>query len=359
VRKLKVGIIGAGGIAQAGHIPGFQKAPDVEVSAICDPNIAKADAVAKKFGIRETFGDYRKMLQQKDINIISICSPNYFHKEQAIAALSSGRDVLCEKPVSVNSAETREILKVVSQTNRKFMVAFPHRFSTASVFLKKLISEGEFGQVYYARANYLRRRGIPGLGGWFTARKLSGGGPLIDVGVHILDKTYWLMGAPKPISVTGVTFQKFKKVATDGGWPPLETRDPGEKYDGVFDVEDLAAAFIRFDNGAALSLEASWAGNSETVMTCSLFGEKAGAREDASGLTIFGEKAGVLTDTVASLPEVNVYDEEIKDFLSCVREDRPPITTPAQILAVSQILEGIYRSAASGKEVYLSEKGKA
>ena len=350
-KKIRVGIIGAGGITQVGHIPGFQKVPDVEVVAICDTNIVKAGAVAKKFGIPQTFTDYRKMLQQKDINVISICSPNYFHKEQAVAALLSGRDVLCEKPVSMNSAETREILKVVSQTNRKFMVAFPHRFSAVSTFLKKLISDGEFGQVYYARANCLRRRGIPGLGGWFTTKKLSGGGPLIDLGVHILDKTYWLMGAPKPISVTGVTFQKFKKVATDGGWPSLETRHPGDKYDGAFDVEDLAAAFIRFDNGAALVLEASWAGNSETVMTYSLFGEKAGAREDASGLTIFGEKAGVLTDTVAFLPEVNVYDEEIKDFVSCIREDRPPITTPAQIMAVSQILEGVYKSAATGKEV--------
>ena len=350
-KKLRVGIIGAGGIAQAGHILGFQKVPGVEVAAICDPNIAKAGAVAKKFGIPKNFGDYRKVLEQKDINVISICSPNCFHKEQAIAALLSGRDVLCEKPVSMNSAETGEILKAVSKTGRKFMVAFPHRFSAVSVFLKKLISEGEFGQVYYARANCLRRRGIPGLGGWFTTKKLSGGGPLIDIGVHILDKTYWLMGAPKPVSVTGVTFQKFKDVATDGGWPSLETRHPDDKYDGVFEVEDLAAAFIRFDNGAALVLEASWAGNSETVMTYNLFGEKAGAREDASGLTIFGEKGGVLTDMVASLPAVNVYDEEIKDFVSRIREDRPPITTPAQILAVSRILEGVYESAETGREV--------
>ncbi len=118
-----------------GHIPGFQKVPDVEVAAICDPNIAKADTVAKKFGIPKTFADYRKMLLQKDINVISVCLPNYFHKEQAIAALLSGRDVLCEKPVSMNSTETNEILKVVSRTNRKFMVAFPHRFSTTSIFL--------------------------------------------------------------------------------------------------------------------------------------------------------------------------------------------------------------------------------
>jgi len=349
---LRVGIIGVGSITQVAHIPGFQKIPEVEVAAICDPNVAKAAGVAKKFGIPKTFADYRKMLLQKDINIISICSPNYFHKEQAIAALLSGRDVLCEKPVSMNSAETKEILKAVSRTKRKFMVAFPHRFSAVSTFLKKLISGGEFGQVYYARANFLRRRGIPGLGGWFTTKKLSGGGPLVDLGVHILDKTYWLMGAPKPVSVTGVTFQKFKKVATDGGWPLPESRI-GDKYAGTFDVEDLAAAFIRFDNGAALVLEASWAGNSETVMTYSLFGEKAGAREDASGLTIFGEKDGILTDMVPSLPSVNVYDEEIKDFVSCIREDRPPITTPAQILAVSRILEGVYKSAATGKEVVL------
>jgi len=349
-KKLRVGIVGAGGIAQFGHIPAFQKVTDVEVTAISDPNGVKAKGVAEKFGISKVFTDYRKMLQETDINIVSICSPNYLHKEQAVAALSSGRDVLCEKPVSMISAETKEILKLASGNGRKFMVAFQNRFSASSAFLKKLISKGEFGGIYYARASWLRRRGIPGLGGWFTTKKLSGGGPLIDIGVHILDKVCWLMGSPKPVSVSGVTFQKFKKSAVDGGWPPPATR-AGDKYTGAFDVEDLASAFIRFDNGAALVLEASWAGNSETGMSYNLFGEKAGVREDASGLKIFGEQAGVLTDTVASLPEVNVFEEEIKDFVSCVREDRPPITTPDQILAISRIIEGIYESAATGKEV--------
>ncbi len=351
-KKLKVGIVGAGGIAQFGHIPSFQKLAEVEVVALADPNKEKLEMVAKRFQIPETFADYRELIGKKEIDIISICSPNYLHKEQAILALSAGKDVLCEKPVAMNSKETEEILIKVKKTGRKFMVAFLHRFSSASVFLRKIINRGEFGDIYYARAGCLRRRGIPGLGGWFTNKKLSGGGPLIDVGVHVLDKTYWLMDAPKPVSVIGVTYQKFKKIATDGSWPPPDSR-VGDKFTGPFDVEDLAGAFIRFANGATLVLEASWAGNSQTGLTYDLFGTKAGAREDDSGLKIFGEDFGVLTDTVPDLPSVNLCDAEIKDFVSCIREGRAPITTPAEILAVSKIIEGIYRSASSGREVRL------
>ena len=351
-KRLKVGIVGAGGIAQYGQIPGFQKLAEVEVVALADPNKEKLETVAKKFQIPETFVDYRELIGKKEVDIISICSPNYLHKEQAVLALSAGKDVLCEKPVAMNSRETEEILTTVKKTGRKFMVAFPHRFSSASTFLKKMIDRGEFGDIYYAKAGCLRRRGIPGLGGWFTTKKFSGGGPLIDVGVHVLDKTCWLMGAPRPVSVTGVTYQKFKKIATDGGWPPPDSR-VGDKFTGTFDVEDLSGAFIRFENGATLVLEASWAGNSQTGLTYDLFGTKAGAREDASGLKIFGENSGVLTDTVPELPSVNVYDAEIKDFVSCVREGRAPVTTPAEILAVSKIIEGIYRSASTGREVRL------
>lgn len=349
-KELKIGIIGAGGIAQYAHIPGFQKIAGVEVVALSDPNLDKLKTVAEKFAIPKTFSDYRKLIKEKEIDVISICSPNYLHKEQAVVALVSGKDVFCEKPVSMNSAEAKEILNTASKTGRKFMVAFPHRFSASASFLKGLIDNGKFGRIYYAKASCLRRRGIPGLGGWFTTKELSGGGPLIDIGVHILDKTYWLMGSPEPVSVTGVTFQKFKKLARDGGWPPLESRI-GDKYGTTFDVEDMAAAFIRFENGAVLFLESSWAGNSENALSYSLFGEKSGAREDEAGLKIFGEQSGILTDTVANLISVNTYDEEIKHFVACIREDFPPITTPDQILAVSKMIEGIYQSASTGKEI--------
>jgi predicted dehydrogenase len=351
-KKIGVGIIGAGGIAQGGHIPNYQKLPGVEVLALCDPNEQKAREAAEKFGIPGVYADYRLLLDDRRIKVVSVCSPNYLHREHSIAALKAGKHVLCEKPVALNGAEAEEILRAATAAKRKFMVAFMQRFSAGSAFLKKIIADGEFGEIYYARASYLRRRGIPGLGGWFTTRRMSGGGPLIDCGVHILDKTCWLMGSPRPVAVSGVTFQKFKEVAVDGGWPPATSRT-GDKFTGTFDVEDLASALIRFDNGAALVLESSWAGNSVAGISFNLFGTRAGSFEDSAGLKIFGDKNGVLTETTPTLKPVSGFEAEIAHFVECVREDRPVMTTPAEITAVARIIEGVYRSAESGRECRL------
>lgn len=353
VEPIGVGVIGAGGIAQAGHIPAFQKQPGVKVVAISDPNGEKRKAVAAKFDIPHDYEDYQSLVARDDIAIVSVCSPNFLHHEHAVAALRAGKHVLCEKPVAMSSAEAGEILDQARAAGTRFMVAFPHRFRPASVFLKQLISRGELGEVYYARISCLRRRGIPGLGGWFTTKKMSGGGPLIDIGVHIIDKACWLMGASRPVAVSGVTFQKFRDQAVDGGWPPAASR-VGDRYGDTFDVEDLASAFVRFENGAAMAVEASWAGNSEKGMSFHFFGTRAGAREDGSGLTVFGESGGVLTDTVPQLkPAENMFEAEIAHFVDCVRRDRPVLTTPEEVLAVARIIEGIYRSAESGRECRL------
>ena len=361
MEKVRIGIIGAGGIAQYAHIPCFQKSENAEVVAICDPNELKLKEVAEKFNIPQEFTDYQKLLAVKEIDAVVICTPNAFHKEQSIAALQAGKDVLCEKPVALNSKEVSEILKTAKERGKKFMGAFCHRFDNTSQILKKFIDLGEFGEIYYAKANYLRRRGIPGLGGWFTTKKLSGGGPLIDVGVHMLDTAIWLMGSPEPVEVVGSVYNKFKAQAMDGGWPPVESRT-GDKYSGTFDVEDLAAGFIKFDNGATLFLEASWAGNSEQGLFLSLFGTKAGAKVGQSeeegkmggkGLKIFAEKQGGLVDILPVLPEVNPYQKEAEHFVECIRGNKEPITSPKEIINVVKIIEAIYLSAETGKEVRL------
>ncbi|HCG77464.1 MAG: gfo/Idh/MocA family oxidoreductase [bacterium (Candidatus Ratteibacteria) CG_4_10_14_3_um_filter_41_18] len=361
MEKVRIGIIGVGGITQYAHIPCFQKLENVEIMAISDPNEDKLKKVAEKFNIPQKFSDYQELLAVKEIDAVVICTPNVFHKEQSVAALQSGKHVLCEKPVALNSKETGEILKTAKERGKKFMVAFCHRFDNTTQILKKYIEQGEFGEIYYAKATYLRRRGIPGLGGWFTIKKLSGGGPLIDCGVHMLDTAIWLMGSPKPVEVVGSSYNKFKKEATDGGWPPVESRT-GDKYSGTFDVEDLATSFIKFANGATLFLEASWAGNSETGLFLSLFGTKAGAKVGQSeeegkmggrGLKIFTEKQGGLVDILPVLPEVNPYQKEAEHFVECIRENKEPITKPEEILNVVKIIEAIYLSAEKGEEVKL------
>ena len=361
MEKVKVGIIGAGGIAQYAHLPSFGKMQDAEVVAISDPNEFKLKKVAEKFKISQSFADYRKLLALEEIDAVVICTPNAFHKEQSMAALQSGKHVLCEKPIALSSKEVSEVLKTAAEKKKKFMGAFCHRFDNTSQILKKYIAQGEFGEIYYAKTNYLRRRGIPGLGGWFTTKKLSGGGPLIDVGVHILDTAIWLMGSPEPVEVVGSTYAKFKGTATDGGWPPLPSRT-GDKYSGTFDVEDLAASFIKFDNGATLFSEASWAGNSEQGLFLSLFGTRSGAKVGQSeeegkmgkrGLKIFSEKQGNLVDIFPVLPEVNPYEKEDAHFIECIREDKEPITKPKEILNIAKIIEAIYLSAKTGKEIRL------
>ncbi|MCX7704786.1 MAG: Gfo/Idh/MocA family oxidoreductase [bacterium] len=353
MKKLKVGIIGAGGISHY-HIEAFKQLPDVEIVAISDPNELKLSFVAEKFGILKRFINWEDILKEP-LDIISICSPNSFHAQQSISALKSGIHVICEKPVAMNMDEAQEIIETVKKTGNKFMVAFCHRFAPHSQFIKKMVDDGHIGEIYYAKASCLRRRGIPGLGTWFTTKKLSGGGPLIDIGVHILDLTIYLMGCPEPELIMGVTYNKFKNQAIDGGWPPAWSR-VGDKPSGIFDVEDLAAGFIKFKNNSTLFLEASWAGNSETGLKIALMGTKSGVQYSSTSqppLKIYGEINGVVTDTTAELPSINVYHAEIEHFVSCVRNNTQPITTPEEIITVMKIIQNIYKSAETGKPIEL------
>ncbi|MCM8805280.1 MAG: Gfo/Idh/MocA family oxidoreductase [Candidatus Omnitrophica bacterium] len=353
MKKLKVGVIGAGGISHF-HIEAFKKIADVEVCAISDPNEQKLAFVAEKFGILKRFVNWEDILKEP-LDIISICSPNAFHAQQSIAALKSGKHVICEKPIALNTDEARAIVNTAKETGNKFMGAFCNRFAPHSQFIKKMVDNGQMGEIYYGKASCLRRRGIPGLGTWFTTKKLAGGGPLIDIGVHILDLAIYLMGCPEPELIVGVSYNKFKNQAIDGGWPPIWSR-VGDKPTGTFDVEDLAAGFIRFKNNVTLFLEASWAGNSETGMKISLFGTKSGVQywtESKPPLKIFGELNGYPVDTTLEFPSQNVYQLEIEHFVNCVRNDTQPITKPEEIITVIKIIENIYKSAETGKPVEL------
>ncbi|MDD3725880.1 MAG: Gfo/Idh/MocA family oxidoreductase [Candidatus Ratteibacteria bacterium] len=356
MEKLKVGIIGTGGIAQLTHIPSLKRIEGVETTAIADVNQEKLRYVGEKFGIRYTFTDWEKLLET-DIDAVIICSPNALHAEQSIKAMRSGKDVLCEKPVCLTSKEAEDIFSVADKTKKIFMAAFPRRFSGEAKVLKPMIDRGEFGEIYYIKASYLRRRGIPGLGTWFTDKKLAGGGPMMDVGVHMLDLVIYLSGAPEPEIIFGTKYEKFKDKATDGGWPPLETR-VGDKPKGKMDVEDLACGFVKLSTGATLFVEASWAGNSETGLKASLFGTLAGVsmpdpQDPQSPVRIFSENHGVLTDVVPFMPPSDMYYEEMAHFIECVRKRKGPITKRREIMAVVKIIEGIYRSAETGKPVIL------
>ena len=354
VDKIRVAVIAAGGIAQVAHIPGYQKIAGVELVAICDTNETKLAYVKEKFGISLGLTDYRRVLDMKDVDAVSICAPNYLHAPMAIDAMQAGKHVICEKPICSTGKAAKAILATASQTGKIFMGAFVQRFSKNSMFLKSLIDDGKFGQIYYAKGGYMRRRGIPGLNGWFTSKACEGG-CMADIGVHALDRMFWLMGSPEPVAVMGKVYQKFAAQAIDGGWPPPETR-VGEIYDGVNDVDDMAQGYVRFADGRTLLVEACWASHAPGVSYMQLYGTDCGALEGDSGLQLFGELAKEEVDLTPKVPhQEDGYTAELRHFVDCIRTGKPPITTPAEILAVARIIEGIYKSSETGREVLISE----
>ena len=355
-RKLKIALIGAGGIASTQHIPAYAGMEDVEVVAICDIKPEKAEKLAAQYGVPQTFTDYREVLKLPGLDAVDICTPNYLHSVIAVDALNSGLHVFCEKPDAVSVAEAEKMKAAAEKNGKVLMVMRNNRYMLTSAYLKKYIESGALGEVYAARCGSQRRRGIPGKGGWFTTKEQSGGGPLIDLGVHMIDLTMWLMGSPKPVAVTGCTYCKF----ADNDVSDSVNSDFGEKKtDGIFDVEDLAMGFIRFENGACMQIEFSWASNVEKENRFfELRGTKAGAAWDAVSdtLKIFEENFGTTEDR---LPKIDnrqggsQHGANLRHFVDVLLYGAEPMFVPQQGVNMVKILEAMYQSAELGKEVQL------
>jgi len=344
---LRIGVIGAGGIARMAHIPGYQACEGAEVVALADVNEEAAHRTAEEFGIAQVFTDYRDLLRVKAIDAVSVCTPNFMHKQPTVAALRAGKHVLCEKPIARTAAEGRAMVAAARKYRRQLMVALQWRFRPEAQTLKRYIQAGELGEIYYAHARALRRRGIPGWGD-FVDKEKSGGGPLIDIGVHILDTTLWLMGHPRPVSVTGAAYAKFGHrrdvVGLMGQWDVKR-----------FSVEDFAVGMVRFANGASLLLEASFVANlKENVFNAHLYGTEAGAC--LLPLEIFGERHGAVTDTgFNKLPKVRAHAAEVAAFVEAIRTNRPVPIPGEEALQATEIIDAIYASSASGREVRLRD----
>ncbi|HZG78295.1 MAG TPA: Gfo/Idh/MocA family oxidoreductase [Paenibacillus sp.] len=351
---LRIGVVGAGNIFTSVHQPAWTKHPEAEIVAVCDINEERAKAVAESIGIDAFYTDYRELLKRDDIDAIDICTPNLYHSEVAIAALQAGKHVFCEKPDAVSPTEAQKMADAAAASGKLLMVMRNNRFNPTSQFLKRFVDEGNMGEIYTGRCGWVRRRGIPGKGGWFTTKELSGGGPLIDLGVHFIDVAMWLMNNPKPVAVTGATYTKF---ANNDISDSVHSLFGEKKDDGTFDVEDLAIGFIRFDNGASLQLEFSWASNVEQEMNfVELRGTKSGASLKNGELKIFSEAAGQLTDTVPILrgaENVQPHEENIKHFVDCLKGRAEPTLRPEQGVDMIKILSAIYESAETGREVRL------
>ncbi|HEX8552014.1 MAG TPA: Gfo/Idh/MocA family oxidoreductase [Abditibacteriaceae bacterium] len=342
-----VGIIGAGGIARGVHIPGYQKLDNVKVVAVSDPVEASRTSAMEQYGIEASYADFNEMLQRDDIHVISVTTPNFLHAEATIAALEAGKHVLCEKPLAMNVPEGEAMVAASQRTGNKLMCGFHFRFSPEVQCLKRFAQAGEFGDMYHARTTAMRRRGIPGWG-LFISKEKNGGGPLIDIGVHMLDATMHVLGFPKPVAVSGKTYQKFGKrkdvLGLMGQWDYKN-----------FTVEDFAAALIRFEDGSTLSLESSFVANMDVNerMSFQIYGDKGGASYNP--LKMFSEKNGTLLDiSPASLPNnVQAHHAQIASFIDSVAKDKPVFTPGEEALEITRIVEAIYESSERNEEVKL------
>lgn len=344
-QKVRVGIIGSGGIAQKAHMPGYAAIPDLcEIVAVADSSPEAAAKAAEEFHVPHVFHDYKELLAMDEIDAVSVCTPNYLHYQPTLDAFAAGKHVLCEKPVAMNATEAAEMVAAGHKAGKKFQVGYNLRFARSNQILKSYVDAGDLGDIYYARAQALRRRGIPGWG-VFIDKSKQGGGPLIDIGVHILDLTLWLMGHPKPVAASGITYAKFGKRSDVVGFL-------GQWDYANFTVEDFAAALIRLDNGATIVLESSFVANiPEEIFSTTLCGTEGGAT--SSPLTIVQEKHKSLQTFKPEFPnkEVNTHGAEVKAFIEAIQNDTEPLVTGEQALMVAQIMDAIYASSESGREV--------
>ena len=260
--KIRVGVVGLG--IGRHHIAGYQAHPEAEVVGIADLDEARLQEIGDQYGVANRYATLADMLAAQALDVVSVATPNKFHMPLTVEALEAGCHVLCEKPMALSAAEARQMLAAAERAGRRLMINFSYRFNEQSQALKERVDAGELGEIYFGRTMWHRRRGMPRFGGWFGQKAMSGGGPLIDLGVHRLDLALWLMGYPKPVWVMGGAYNPIASALAQA---------QGVEYD----VEDLAVAMIRFENGAMLAVEASWAANVQEreLMETRLLGTRA------------------------------------------------------------------------------------
>jgi len=349
-KKIKVGIIGTGSISNE-HISAYLKNDNVELYALCDIDREQLELMGKKYNIERLYNNKEEMLRLEELDAVSVCSWNSAHAECAIAALNAGKHVLCEKPMAVTVADAAAMKEAADRNNKLLMIGFVRRFGNDCEIVKDFISSDTLGEIYYGKATYLRRHGNPG--GWFGDKSRSGGGPMMDLGVHVLDLTRYLVGNPKPVSVYGVSFQKLfdrKNIKHKKDYLSVSA-----SQNDICDVEDFASALVRFDNGFVLSIETSYSLNiKNNVANIELFGTKGGAKLDPQ-LEMYVDMNGYLANINlaqnTALHFEGLFAKEINHFVSCIIDGIECRNPASDGVEVMEILNAIYESAQTGHEV--------
>jgi len=349
---LRVGIIGAG-IGKS-HAEGYAKQSRVQIAAIAGLD-ARVQTLAATYGAR-TYGEYAELLAQPDIDAVSICVPNGLHHEVTIAALKAGKHVLVEKPLARTPVEGEEMLAAAKSAGKILMISFNHRQRSDVQYIKQQIDSGRLGRIYYAKAYWMRRAGIPGINSWFVNKGMAGGGPLIDLGVHMLDITMFLMGEPTPVSVNAATYAEFGPRGQKG----MNSVRTGAS--ASYEVEDLATAMIRLQGGATVQLETSWAthGPNGDDFGLVLYGTEGGAElkvvnyRNVDTVRIFyDEKDGTPVDLLPKIPDGGGHGQVIDNFVRAILDGAPAVPSAEDGLRRTQVIDACYRSSAEGREIRL------
>lgn len=351
MKKLKIAVVGTGSISHS-HIQAYLENENAELYAFCDINEKVLAAAGKKYGVTRLFTDEAEMPRAlPEIDAVSVCTWNSAHAPCTIMAFEAGKDVLCEKPMALNAQEAQAMLDTARRCGRKLMVGFVRRFGNDTAVMQDFIKDSALGEIYYAKATYLRRNGNPG--GWFGDKSRSGGGPLIDLGVHVIDLTRYLMGNPKPVSVYGATFRKLgnRKGLKDGASYTSVSKSEND----ICDVEDFAAALVRYDSGAVLSVETSFCLNlKHDIGKIELFGTRGGMSLDPE-LEIYTDCCGYLTDVTlhrsTALSFDGLFEKEIDYFVDAAVNGKDLSSIAEDGVMLMKILDAIYKSAETKREV--------
>ncbi|QHT59527.1 Gfo/Idh/MocA family oxidoreductase [Paenibacillus lycopersici] len=347
---IRIGVIGAGSISEM-HLQSYKKNPHAELVAVCDLNEERAQAKAGKHGIPHAYTDYEALLADPEIDAVSICTWNDSHAAISIAALQAGKHVLCEKPLCRTVEEALQVERAVRHSGKTLQVGFVRRYSANTRIVKEMADHGEFGDIYYAKASCIRKLGNPG--GWFSDIERSGGGPLIDVGVHVIDLCWYLMGRPKVKSISGNAYKKLGNRANVRNLAYYKSSDYNAERNTV---EDMANALIRFENGASLFVDVSFTLHAKAdELTVKLYGEKGGVELEPE-LTFVTEKYDTILNMI---PQINNrsfdftagFQDEIDFFVDVCNGVKPTLSPVEDGVEMMKMLCGIYESAATGEEI--------
>ncbi len=337
--NVRLGIVGVGCIGRV-HLDACRHVTGVEVTAVCDVEASRAKAAAKEFGVPHVFTGLADLLAEDVVDAVSVCTPNNTHLPLSVAALKAGKHVFCEKPLAMNAREARKMVAVAKQAGKILMTGQSSRYSASAQYMKKQAEAGRFGPIYYGKAIWFRRAGIPR--GWFQDAKQACAGPMIDLGVHAVDLLWWLMGRPKPVSAYAVTFDFLGRSGQGMG-------DWGVGYNPAkFSVEDMVGGMIRFEDGRAISLDIAWAAHTYEDYWVRFFGVKGGAQVYPAPV-IYETDGKIELDVTPRLGQANSYVTENQHFVDCVRRGEEPISPGCQAVTVMDMLDALSAAAKSGR----------